>query len=151
MTTIRTKKIGNNHYEYEQRSVRVGDKVKTEHVRYIGKSDIQYISRSGNISDKPTPNSVRFEKKNYKLNNKIITDKKLNPKQEEKLEKIYKHYSIIQPKDENVESIKKPYYFYNPLTSKKEQFYTREEADERAISIREQNDLEYKPMINKEQ
>jgi len=36
MAYIRQKKIGNNFYSYEQKSVRVGDKVKTIHVKYIG-------------------------------------------------------------------------------------------------------------------
>lgn len=35
--TIRKKIINGNEYYYEQKSVRVGNKVKTEHVRYIGK------------------------------------------------------------------------------------------------------------------
>lgn len=41
MSYVRKKKIGKHEYLYEQKSVREGDKVRTQHVRYIGKHEPQ--------------------------------------------------------------------------------------------------------------
>lgn len=46
MAYIRTKTIKGKQYSYLQKSVRVGNKVQTKHLKYIGKTDYAPVNRS---------------------------------------------------------------------------------------------------------
>lgn len=51
MSYIRKKTIKGNEYLYEQRSVRYGNTVKTEHIRYIGNSSLNTSGELGTTSN----------------------------------------------------------------------------------------------------
>ena len=59
MSYIRTKKISGNFYYYQVTSVRVGEKVKQQHVRYIGKS-LADVSRMGEYLRENKMNKVNL-------------------------------------------------------------------------------------------
>jgi hypothetical protein len=79
MSYIREKEIKGNKYYYEQRSVRVGDKVKTEHIRYVGSKTNNYHNELGTTSynDKAIKQYGTTENENetgFILNNGMMLD-----------------------------------------------------------------------------
>lgn len=111
MTYIRNKKIGNNIYQYEEKSIRSGGKTKTIHVRYIGKLG----GTTGSINRLKTAilkrdggeNINTFIKKNIKdlKENDLLTEEKINDFEIKTKLETYKNTPLT--KDEAVAIINK--------------------------------------------